>query len=58
MRGRYFLALAWVVFTESMLSVSRGEVTPDAKNSMLEFFELIINYIDLRVTGDGNHTEI
>ena len=58
MRGKYFLALAWVVFTELELSVSRGEVTPDAKNSMLEFFELIINYIDLGVTGDGNHTEI
>ena len=54
------MASAWVVFTEECsLSVSRGEVTPDAKNSMLEFFELIINYIDLlRVTGDGNHTEI
>ena len=31
--------------------VSRGEVTPNAKKSMLEFFEPIINYINPWVTG-------
>ena len=56
--SKYFLALAWVVFTPTGCHGVRLHLA--LKKSMLEFFEVIINYINRwpQLTGDGNHRDL